>query len=101
MTWHKAQPAPHPERRMCIVCRIPMWRILTIIAGAASFVGLIAWRVAALEVSSADMAKKVEAHAVSLGRMEYAIGIMERIEKRMERVDQKLDDHLANAHPAP
>lgn len=81
MTWQKKVTIACHK---CLLGYIPVWQQCVVIVVLA----LAVWRVAAAEIRAAEIDRRIEAHTIALTRMEYAIGIL-------EKMDRKLDDHLA------
>jgi hypothetical protein len=85
MTWHKKVAVACHK---CLLGYIPIWQQCLIIVILATAV----WRVAAAEYHSAEVDRKLETHTITLARMEYAIGLL-------EKMDRKLDEHLQKGNP--
>ena len=81
MTFHPT----HPKKTPCPLCALSVWQVGTVVAILAATCALVGWSQTRLD----KLEPKVEEHAQSLARIEYAIRIMEKIDRKIPDRDEQ------------
>lgn len=76
MTWHKKLAEKCTK---CPLADLTLWQVLTIVA----FVSVVCWRVIACEIGLSEIQKQQAVQSVTIGRLEYAISILEKLNDRL------------------